>query len=57
VRSGEGLLVRIFNPSTEPVTARLPGRAGWIVDLRGRPIRPFEDAVPLGPSQIATVRI
>jgi alpha-mannosidase len=54
-RHGESLLVRIVNPSDRPTTVTLDGRAGWVVDLRGRPLEPFEATVDLGPWQIATL--
>jgi alpha-mannosidase len=56
LRSGTGLVVRMFNPTAEPVTARVAGRTGWIIDLRDRPIAPFEEMVPLRPREIVTVR-
>jgi alpha-mannosidase len=55
-RDGQ-LEVRVFNPSDEPTTARLAGQRGWIVDLRGRPIAPWETSVDLGPWEIATLRL
>ncbi|MHB8467184.1 MAG: glycoside hydrolase family 38 N-terminal domain-containing protein, partial [Acidimicrobiales bacterium] len=56
-RDGHSLVVRMFNPTAEPVLARIAGRTGWIVDLRGRPLAPFEERVALGPCQIATLRL
>ena len=50
-----GLEVRLFNPTGEAATAELPGRRGWITDLRGRPIGPFEERLPLRPWEVATV--
>ncbi|MEO7573964.1 MAG: alpha-mannosidase [Acidimicrobiales bacterium] len=55
VRDAGALHVRLFNPTAEPATVTLDGRQGWLVDLRGRPLRPFEGSVELGPRQIATV--
>ncbi|MCU1377720.1 MAG: alpha-mannosidase [Acidimicrobiales bacterium] len=58
VRRAEGTLeVRVFNPTAEPTEVRIPGRTGWLVDLRGRPRDRFEGRFPLGPWQLATVRI
>ncbi|MDP9440950.1 MAG: alpha-mannosidase, partial [Actinomycetota bacterium] len=56
-RAASHLEVRVFNPSAEPTTVRLHGRRGWLVDLRGRPLEPFEDAFELGPWRIATARL
>ena len=60
-REPGGLLVRIFNPAPEPVAAELDRdgapATGWVVDLLGRPVEPFEGAVSLRPCQIATLRL
>jgi hypothetical protein len=57
-RNAAGQLeVRVFNPTPEPATCELPGRHGWTVDLRGRPLAPWEGQVPLGPWQIATLTL
>ena len=56
-RVGGSLEVRVFNPAPEPTTVRLPGRRGWLVDLRGRPLEPFADGFALGPWRIATARL
>ncbi|HEY5246803.1 MAG TPA: hypothetical protein VIJ60_14130, partial [Acidimicrobiales bacterium] len=58
VRRVAGLLeVRVFNPSPETTTVSLGARAGWLVDLRGRPLEPVEGHFPLRPHGIATVRL
>jgi mannosylglycerate hydrolase len=58
VRREAGLLeVRVFNPCPEPATVRLGDRSGWLVDLRGRPLEPFDGAFELRPFGIATVRL
>ncbi len=31
------LEVRVFNPTAQPTVVSIPGRAGWLVDLRGYP--------------------
>jgi len=49
--------LRVFNPSGEPTTVSVADRTGWLVDLRGRPIAPFEGTFALGPWRIATVRL
>jgi hypothetical protein len=53
-REAGGLLVRVFNPTGTATTVELPGRHGWLVDLRGRPREPFEGSFPLRPHGIAT---
>jgi hypothetical protein len=57
VREAGVLQVRLFNPTAAPATARIEGRRGWVVDLRGRPVRPFEDTIDLGPWEIATASL
>lgn len=49
--------LRVFNPSPESVVATVEGHSGWVVDLRGRTIAPFEGSVDLGPWEIATLRL
>jgi mannosylglycerate hydrolase len=56
-RRSDGWEVRVFNPSSEPTTVQLPGRSGWLVDLRGRPLEPFDGSFPLRPWAIATARV
>ncbi|MGH9282329.1 MAG: glycoside hydrolase family 38 C-terminal domain-containing protein, partial [Acidimicrobiales bacterium] len=52
---GAGRLeLRVFNPTPAPTTVRIAGRSGWLVDLRGRPLTPFDGAFDLGPWAIAT---
>ena len=34
-----------------------PGRSGWLVDLRGYPLEPFEGSFELRPFGIATARL
>ena len=48
------LELRVHNPAPAATTVAMPGRSGWLVDLRGRPVAPFESTFPLGPWQIAT---
>ncbi|HEX6418551.1 MAG TPA: glycoside hydrolase family 38 C-terminal domain-containing protein, partial [Acidimicrobiales bacterium] len=57
VREGDALVVRVFNPTAVATEVRLPGRRGWLVDLRGRPLAPFEGSFPLRSWGIATVSI
>ena len=54
VRATGALQVRVFNPAAGPTTVTIDDRQGWLVDLRGRPLRPFEGSFELGPWQIAT---
>ena len=61
LREGSGLTVRVFNASPEAACATVdhdgaPTR-GWVVDLLGRPVQPFEADVPLRPWEIATLRL
>jgi hypothetical protein len=51
------LEVRVFNPTPEPAVAGLPGRHGWVVDLLGRPVEPWEARVELAPWRIATLHL
>jgi alpha-mannosidase len=54
-RAASGALeLRIFNPRPDATTVTVEGRAGWLVDLRGRPIEPFAGSFELAPFQIAT---
>jgi hypothetical protein len=51
------LELRVWNPGDDATVVELPGRRGWLVDLRGRPLEPFEGRFELGPWRIATVRL
>jgi alpha-mannosidase len=57
VREGDGLVVRVFNPADAGTTVRIPGRQGWLVDLRGRPVEPVEGEFALRARGIATVAL
>jgi mannosylglycerate hydrolase len=57
LREGGSLLVRVHNPWPEATEVRIDGRSGWLVDLRGRPLAPFDGGFALGPWQIATARL
>jgi hypothetical protein len=48
------LELRVFNPSADTTTVMIDGRRGWLVDLRGRPVEPFEQRFTLAPWRIAT---
>jgi mannosylglycerate hydrolase len=57
VRREAGMLeVRVFNPTDRPTTVRVANRSGWLVDLRGRTLEPFDGAFEMGPFAIATFR-
>lgn len=57
VRRAGALEVRVFNPSAVPTTVRIDGRSGWLVDLLGCPLEPFEGSFELRPWAIATALI
>jgi hypothetical protein len=57
VRRAGALEVRVFNPTAAATTVGLGGRSGWLVDLRGRPIEPFDGAFALRAWGIATARL
>jgi hypothetical protein len=56
-REGGALTVRVFNPTPDPVDVTIEGRRGWLVDLRGRPLAPFDGTFPLRPYGIATATL
>jgi len=56
-RVGGVLEVRVFNPHPEPTTVSFGDRSGWLVDLRGYPLEPFEGSFELRPFGIATMRL
>jgi hypothetical protein len=56
-REAGALEVRVFNPSDSPTQVTIEDRSGWLVDLRGAPISPFEGGFELRAHGIATVRI
>jgi hypothetical protein len=49
--------VRVFNPRSVPTVVELPGQSGWLVDLLGRSLAPFQGQFDLGPHGIATARL
>jgi len=49
--------VRLFNPRNEPTVATVAGHTGWVVDLRGQTIAPFEGSVELGAWEITTLHL
>ncbi len=56
-RAGNDLEVRVFNPSPTPTMVGFGDRSGWLVDLRGRPLEPFDGTFELRPWGIATARL
>ena len=56
-REGGRVEVRLFNPRDQVTTVEIVGRSGWLVDLRGRPLAPFEGSFELRPQGIVTVRL
>lgn len=54
---GGAVELRVFNPTDAPTTVYIEARTGWLVDLRGRPLEPFDGAFPLAPHAIATVHL
>jgi alpha-mannosidase len=57
-RDASGALeLRVFNPRAEATTVVVEGHAGWLVDLRGRPLEPFDGEFPLRAWGIATARL
>jgi mannosylglycerate hydrolase len=51
------LEIRVFNPTAASTVVSFPGRAGWLVDLRGYPQEAFEGSFELRPFGIATARL
>jgi hypothetical protein len=60
-RVSGGLVARVFRtaPDAGPVTIEHEGAParGWIVDLAGRPVAPFEGQVELRPWEITTLQL
>ena len=56
-REAGSLEVRVFNPTDSPTVVAIEDRSGWLVDLRGRPVSPFEGQFELRAHGIATARI
>jgi hypothetical protein len=61
LRSPGGLVVRVFrtDPGAGPVEIEHEGAParGWIIDLRGRPVAPFEGHVEMHQWQICTLQV
>jgi mannosylglycerate hydrolase len=56
-REGHERELRVFNWRSEPTTVTIDGESGWLVDLRGYPVSPFEGSFELGPFELATARL
>ncbi len=54
-RQAGQLEIRVFNPRSTATTVEIPDRTGWLVDLRGQTVSPFEGQFPLRGHGIATV--
>jgi hypothetical protein len=58
-RQPGGLVLRLFNPTPDPATARVrlaeDPASGWVVDLRGRSLHAFDGTVELAPAQVVTL--
>ena len=58
VRRENGVLeVRVFNPAAVATEVTIPGKTGWLVDLRGHPVGSFEGAFGLRPFGVTTARL
>ena len=61
LRTRGGLVLRVFrtDPGRGPVTIEHEGAPahGWVIDLQGRPVAPFEGTVELTPWQICTLQL
>ena len=57
----DALVIRLFNPSPEPTTARVEVEGvpahGDVVDLVGQVVGPFVESVALRPWEIVTLRL
>jgi mannosylglycerate hydrolase len=56
-RVAGGIELRVFNPRSSATDVVVPGRSGWLVDLRGRPLEPFDGGFALAAFAIATIRL
>ena len=53
--AGGQLEVRVWNADDVPHDVEIVGRRGWLCDLRGAPVEPFDGRARLGPWRIATI--
>lgn len=56
-RASGALELRVFNPSDDPAVVSVEGRAGWLVDLLGRPTERWRESFALRPWGLATARV
>ncbi len=56
-REAGALELRVFNPKDSPTVVEIDSRSGWLVDLRGRPLVPFDGRFELRAHGIATLRL
>ncbi len=56
-RVAGNLELRVYNPRPDPTVVEFAGRSGWLVDLRGMSLAPFEERFDLRAQGIATVRL
>ena len=49
--------LRVFNPSDAPREVSVPGRAGTLVDLRGRVVGRWDGRFGVGPRAVVTARL
>jgi alpha-mannosidase len=54
-RVAGGLEVRVFNPTDRETTLTVADRTGWVVDLRGAPVTPFDGTTTLRPWEVTTL--
>jgi mannosylglycerate hydrolase len=57
IRRGGALEVRVFNPTEAETLVTIDGHTGWLVDLRGGPLEPFDGSFALRPRGIATAHL
>ena len=50
-------MLRVHEPRGEHGELVVADRTGWVVDLRGTRIHPFEGTMPLAPHQIVTLHL
>lgn len=56
-RTHGAIELRVFNPRAQATSVRVPGRRGWLIDLRGKPLQEWSESFALAPWGIATARV